>query len=146
MSSKNKEFNDLIKEINNIKINYKDITSKSIKKQIERNEKKPKEDNLQDISAHKEMINYQINKDLEFKRKARSVSIYAFLLISLLIIVNLILVLYWNPANLDYKVIIVLVTVTFANLFTIITVIFKYVFSPTKDMLDYNVNIYDKNE
>ncbi|MFQ3902691.1 hypothetical protein ABLV98_05625 [Staphylococcus sp. 50Mo3-1] len=101
---------------------------------------------MQDISTHKEMINYQINKDLEFKRIARIWSIVIFLLISLIIIVNLILILYWNPINLDYKVIIALITVTFANLFTIISVVFKYVFSPTKDMLDYNANIYDKEE
>lgn len=146
MSDGNKDINELIEEIKHIKINHKDDPSKSIKKQIEQNEKNPKEDNLQDISTHKEMINYQINKDLEFKRKARIWSIVVFLLISLIIIANLILILYWNPINLDYKVIIALITVTFANLFTIITVVFKYVFSPTKDMLDYNANIYDKED
>lgn len=125
-------------------VNITQKSSKSLKEQIEKNEKNPKEDNLQDISTHKEMINYQINKDLEFKRKARIWSIIVFLVISFIIVVNLILILYWNPTKLDYKVIISLITVTFANLFTIITVIFKYVFSPTKDMLEYNANIYDK--
>ncbi|MGK3149499.1 hypothetical protein VQE80_03535 [Staphylococcus shinii] len=146
MNDEKKDINELIKEIKHIQIKHKDNPSRSIKKQIEQNEKNPKEDNLQDISTHKEMINYQINKDLEFKRIARIWSIVIFLLISLIIIVNLILILYWNPINLDYKVIIALITVTFANLFTIISVVFKYVFSPTKDMLDYNANIYDKEE
>lgn len=146
MNDEKKDINELIKEIKHIQIKHKDNPSRSIKKQIEQNEKNPKEDNLQDISTHKEMINYQINKDLEFKRIARIWSIVIFLLISLIIIVSLILILYWNPINLDYKVIIALITVTFANLFTIISVVFKYVFSPTKDMLDYNANIYDKEE
>lgn len=145
MSNEKKDIDELIKEIKHMQVKNKVGSSRSIKKQIEQNEKNPKEDNLQDISTHKEMINFQINKDLEFKRKARIWSIVVFLLISIIIIVNLILVLYWNPINLDYKIIIALITVTFANLFTIITVIFRYVFSPTKDMLDYNANIYDKD-
>lgn len=144
MGSK-RNIEDLIERLNkDIDQNLK--SSRSLEEQIKKNEKNPKEDNLQDISTHKEMINYQINKDLEFKRKARIWSIIVFLFISLIIVINLILILYWNPTKLDYKVIISLITVTFANLFTIITVIFKYVFSPTKDMLDYNANIYDKDE
>ncbi|MDW3920984.1 hypothetical protein ABFV70_06820 [Staphylococcus arlettae] len=144
MGSK-RNIEDLIERLNkDIDQNLK--SSRSLEEQIKKNEKNPKEDNLQDISTHKEMINYQINKDLEFKRKARIWSIIVFLFISLIIVINLILILYWNPTKLDYKVIISLITVTFANLFTIITVIFKYVFSPTKDMLDYNANIYNKDE
>ncbi|MCE4988085.1 hypothetical protein [Staphylococcus haemolyticus] len=144
MGSK-RNIEDLIERLNkDIDQNLK--SSRSLEEQIKKNEKNPKEDNLQDISTHKEMINYQINKDLEFKRKARIWSIIVFLFISLIIVINLILILYWNPTKLDYKVVISLITVTFANLFTIITVIFKYVFSPTKDMLDYNANIYNKDE
>ncbi|UXR53582.1 hypothetical protein MUA82_05770 [Staphylococcus simulans] len=144
MGSK-RNIEDLIERLNkDIDQNLK--SSRSLEEQIKKNEKNPKEDNLQDISTHKEMINYQINKDLEFKRKARIWSIIVFLFISLIIVINLILILYWNPTKLDYKVVISLITVTFANLFTIITVIFKYVFSLTKDMLDYNANIYNKDE
>lgn len=144
MGSK-RNIEDLIERLNkDIDQNLK--SSRSLEEQIKKNEKNPKEDNLQDISTHKEMINYQINKDLEFKRKARIWSIIVFLFISLIIVINLILILYWNSTKLDYKVVISLITVTFAKLFTIITVIFKYVFSPTKDMLDYNANIYNKDE
>ncbi|MBO1222567.1 hypothetical protein [Staphylococcus nepalensis] len=140
-----KDITELIERLNK-DINQKFKSSKSLEEQIKKNEKNIKEDNLQDLATHKEMINLQIYKDLEFKRRARFWSILVFLVISLIIVANLILILYWNPTNLNYKIIIVLITVTFANLFTIITVIYKYVFSPTKDMLEYNANIYNKDD
>lgn len=122
------------------------ISNNHIKRQISKNQKQPLGDKRQDITSHKEMVNNHIAKELEFKRVAKNWSISIFLCISLIIIANLIILLYWNPAHLSDKVIIVLTTVTFANLFTIITVIFKYVFSPTKEMLDYNSNFYNHEE
>ncbi|EKH7754146.1 hypothetical protein OJ625_RS13795, partial [Staphylococcus pseudintermedius] len=137
---------DILKEIDEVKQNHNSQVSKSIVKQIKINEKQTKEDNLQDIQTHKEMINSHIVKELDFKRKARKVSIASFFIVGLLIILNLALVLYWNPLKLDYKVIITLVSVSFANLFAIILVVFKYIFSSTKEILDYNSKIYEDKE
>ncbi|WP_037554525.1 hypothetical protein [Staphylococcus hominis] len=124
----------------------KNVPNKYIQRQISKNQKQPLGDKRQDITSHKEMVNNHIAKELEFKRVAKNWSIIIFLCISLIIIANLIILLYWNPAHLSDKVIIVLTTVTFANLFTIIMVIFKYVFSPTKEMLDYNSNFYNHED
>ncbi|EGQ2705565.1 TPA: hypothetical protein K8107_000350 [Staphylococcus pseudintermedius] len=141
-----KSLEDILKEIDEVKQNHNSQVSKSIVKQIKINEKQTKEDNLQDIQTHKEMINSHIVKELDFKRKARKVSIASFFIVGLLIILNLALVLYWNPLKLDYKVIITLVSVSFANLFAIILVVFKYIFSSTKEILDYNSKIYEDKE
>ncbi|MTV22991.1 MULTISPECIES: hypothetical protein [Staphylococcus] len=146
MSKNGKSLEDILKEIDEVKLNHNSQFSKSIVKQIKINEKQTKEDNLQDIQTHKEMINSHIVKELDFKRKARKVSIVSFFIVGLLIILNLALVLYWNPLKLDYKVIITLVSVSFANLFAIILVVFKYIFSSTKEILDYNSKIYEDKE
>ncbi|HDT9275380.1 TPA: hypothetical protein REH32_002465, partial [Staphylococcus pseudintermedius] len=92
-----KSLEDILKEIDEVKQNHNSQVSKSIVKQIKINEKQTKEDNLQDIQTHKEMINSHIVKELDFKRKARKVSIASFFIVGLLIILNLALVLYWNP-------------------------------------------------
>lgn len=140
-----KKLYDEINGINN-EADFSSRPSNKEIKQISKNQKKPLGDKRQDIKSHKEMINSQIVKELEFKRIAKIWAIIIFLIISLIIIANLILLLYWNPINLKDKVLIVLIMVTFANLFTIITLIFKYVFSPTKEMLDYNSNFYNHEE
>ncbi|HAR5654006.1 TPA: hypothetical protein I1451_001767 [Staphylococcus pseudintermedius] len=75
-----KSLEDILKEIDEVKQNHNSQVSKSIVKQIKINEKQTKEDNLQDIQTHKEMINSHIVKELDFKRKARKVSIASFLL------------------------------------------------------------------
>ncbi|QDW99047.1 syntaxin family protein [Staphylococcus agnetis] len=146
MNKDKKSLNDILKEIHKIEQKSGPNFSKSIEKQIKDNEKQLKEDNLQDIQTHKEMINSHIVKDLDFKRKARKVSIICFLVIAVIIIANLGIVLYLNPAMLDYKVIITLVTASFANLVAIILVVFQYVFSSTKEILDYNSKIYEDKE
>lgn len=145
MDNANQELNEILKELEELHSDKDKVKNKTIDKQIEENEKRVKSDDFQGLETHKEIINKQIVDELEFKKKAKIWSIKTFLVISLIIIINLILILYWNPGHMDYKVIVVIVTATFANLFAIITLIFKYVFSPTKDMLDYNANIYDRD-
>lgn len=146
MSKVKKNLNDLLKEINEIEQKSEPDFSRNIERQIKENEKQLKEDNLQDIQTHKEMINSHIMRELDFKRKARKFSIISFLFVGALIILNLALILYWNPTKLDYKVIITLVSVSFANLFAIILVVFKYIFSSTKEILDYNSKIYGEKD
>ncbi|MHB7918989.1 hypothetical protein [Staphylococcus hominis] len=146
MSKVKKNLNDLLKEINEIEQKTDPDFSRNIERQIKENEKQLKEDSLQDIQTHKEMINSHIVKELDFKRKARKVSIISFFIVGALIILNLALMLYWNPTKLDYKVIITLVSVSFANLFAIILVVFRYIFSSTKEILDYNSKIYSEDE
>ena len=146
MSKVKKNLNDLLKEINEIEQKADPDFSRNIERQIKENEKQLKEDSLQDIQTHKEMINSHIVKELDFKRKARKFSIISFLFVGALIILNLALMLYWNPTKLDYKVIITLVSVSFANLFAIILVVFKYIFSSTKEILDYNSKIYGEKD
>lgn len=140
--------NELInkEQQNKDKNKFRDVSKNHIKRQISKNQKQPLGDKRQDITSHKEMINNHIAKELEFKKTAKSWSIFIFLIISIVIIANLILLLYWNPSHLSDKVLIVLTTVTFANLFTIIALIFRYVFSPIKEMLDYNSNFYTNED
>ncbi len=143
-----KRINQLYEENYNTNISYdkqKDYNKTKINnellKQILRNEKEDKVDDINDINNHKQTINKKIIEELNFKSKAKVWSIRIMLGISIVIMANLLVVLYWNPLNFDYKIILGLITATFANLFALITVIFKYVFSPTKEMLDYNSSL-----
>ncbi|MCJ1785172.1 hypothetical protein N7L96_12710 [Mammaliicoccus sciuri] len=140
--AKNKNSNKLDDKINqyNLKI------SKDLLKQISENEKEDKVDDISDIDSHKQIVNKKIIEELNFKSRAKVWAIKIMLGLSIIIILNLLLVLYWNPLNFDYKIILGLITATFANLFALITVVFKYVFSPTKEMLDYNSALITNKE
>lgn len=152
MSEENKQesvLDSLIHDINSLLKDEPANVTKSEAIQLEQDQVK-KVDNLQDIETHRQTINNEIVEEFKFKKQARMASIIVFLNLSFLLVINLLLILYWNPAKLDYKVIIVLITATFANIFAIVTLVFKYIFSPTKDMLDYNSNLnmpnYENNE
>lgn len=139
---KNKNSNKLDDKINqyNLKI------SKDLLSQISENEKEDKVDDISDIDSHKQIVNKKIIEELNFKSRAKVWAIRIMLGLSIIIILNLLLVLYWNPLDFDYKIILGLITATFANLFALITVVFKYVFSPTKEMLDYNSALITNKE
>lgn len=140
--AKNKNSNKLDDKIN--QYNFK--ISKNLLKQISENEKEDKVDDISDIDSHKQIVNKKIIEELNFKSRAKVWAIRIMLGLSIIIILNLLLVLYWNPLNFDYKIILGLITATFANLFALITVVFKYVFSPTKEMLDYNSALITNKE
>lgn len=137
------QLNKLLDKTQNSNSNY--ISDKfKYARQIKKNESKEKSDDAEDLKNHKEKINGYISKELRFKQIARLVSVVGFLILSFIIIVNLFLLLYWNPVNISDRVLIVITIATFTNLFALITVVFKYIFSPTKDMLEYNTNILEK--
>ncbi|QRN90219.1 hypothetical protein JRU67_11715 [Mammaliicoccus sciuri] len=140
--AKNKNSNKLGNKINQYNLNI----SKDLLKQISENEKEDKVDDISDIDSHKQIVNKKIIEELNFKSRAKVWAIRIMLGLSIIIILNLLLVLYWNPLNFDYKIILGLITATFANLFALITVVFKYVFSPTKEMLDYNSALITNKE
>lgn len=142
LHAKNKNSNKLDDKINqyNLKI------SKDLLNQISENEKEDKVDDISDIDSHKQIVNKKIIEELNFKSRAKVWAIRIMLGLSIIIILNLLLVLYWNPLDFDYKIILGLITATFANLFALITVVFKYVFSPTKEMLDYNSALITNKE
>lgn len=142
LRAKNKNSNNLDDKINkyNLKI------SNDLLKQISKNEKEYKVDDISDIDNHKQIVNKKIIEELNFKSRAKEWAIRIMLGLSIAIILNLLLVLYWNPLDFDYKIILGLITATFANLFALITVVFKYVFSPTKEMFDYNSALITNKE
>ncbi|HDG6057408.1 TPA: hypothetical protein PF767_002760 [Staphylococcus aureus] len=69
MDRDKRSLDDILKEINEIELKSRSEFPKDIINQIKVNEKQTKEDNLQDIQTHKEMINSHIVKELDFKRK-----------------------------------------------------------------------------
>lgn len=152
MNSKSTEFNleDEIAQLNELLDNThnssKNYSFDKLKyaRQIKKNESKEKTDDAEELKDHKEKINGYISKELNFKQIARLASVVGFLIISFIIILNLVLLLYWNPINVSDRVLVVITIATFTNLFALITVVFKYIFSPTKDMLEYNTNILEK--
>ena len=137
------QLNELLDNTQNSNSNYS-FDKFKYARQIKKNESKEKTDDAEELKDHKEKINGYISKELKFKQIARLVSVVGFLIISFIIILNLVLLLYWNPVNVSDRVLVVITIATFTNLFALITVVFKYIFSPTKDMLEYNTNILEK--
>lgn len=142
LQKKLKELND----ISSYKHSFKSKPKEEYIKQLKINEKLSKKDEKSDFEIHKEEINKEILNEIRYKKKFRNWAVTIFLIISVLLFINLIVSLYWNPLKWDYKVIIALITATFANLFTILALVFTFIFSPTKDMLEYNANLNNNIE
>lgn len=143
LESKITQLNELLDETQNSNNTF-NFDKLNFTRQIKKNESKEKSDDVEELKDHKEKINGYISKELKFKQIARLISVVGFLSLSLIIMLNLILLLYWNPGNISDKVLVVITIATFTNLFALITVVFNYIFSPTKDMLEYNTNILEK--
>lgn len=119
---------------------------KNTEKQITKNNQKTLMDDKDEFNRHKEKVYEFIDHEFDFKKKARKISVWAFLILSILMLINLLVILYWNPVSLSDSIILALITATCANIFTIIVLIFKFIFSPTKDMMDYNTQLNNNGQ
>lgn len=138
--SPNENMQDLIEKLANGE-NEKNIYTRVASRQIRRNNKGNIADNPDELVRHKSDIYTLLEDEMEFKKNARFVSIIILAALTMLILGNLGLVLYWNPKELGTAVIVSLITASFANIFAIVLFVFKYIFSPTKDIMEYNAKL-----
>lgn len=84
--------------------------------------------------------------ELHFKRNSRHKSFWALIILTSVLLLNLGAILYWNPTSLSDNIVIAMITATFANVFALIALIFRFIFSPTREILDYTKGISKDSE
>lgn len=111
-------------------------------------------DDLDDLLAYKRAVRKSAINQIDFKDKWRSISIFIFLAFTGLLLCNLFSLIYLSGIKIsipvlktytfpkvDSKVILIITTATFVNVFAVILLLFKYIFSPTADLLNHNRDI-----
>lgn len=102
-------------------------------------------DDYDSFNNYKEFMLEEVRSEITFKRHARIWSLSILGGLSLFMFVNVFIMIYgggrsfWKISipTFDSKIILAMITATFANLFAIITLVFKYIFSPTSDLMTH---------
>ncbi|MFK3492545.1 hypothetical protein LOQ69_01855 [Staphylococcus aureus] len=110
-------------------------------------------DDIKDFYEYKKHLRESTKKQIDFKDNIRGLSLLLFGLITIVLSLNLFVLLYlqgfktsiWGlpitvPKS-NTKLLIFFASVTFVNIFGIITFLFKYIFSPIQDILTHNKDI-----
>lgn len=107
-------------------------------------------DSFETYSYYKNAMIIEAKNEVVFKRHVRKWSLILLGVIAILMIVNVMVMIY-GPNKLlfnrlripdfDIKLVLAMITATFVNLFAIITLVFKYVFSPTSELLNHTKEI-----
>ncbi|MBA8777050.1 MULTISPECIES: hypothetical protein [Staphylococcus] len=110
-------------------------------------------DDIKDFYEYKKHLRESTKKQIDFKDNIRGWSLLLFGLITIVLSLNLFVLLYlqgfktniWGlPISVpksNTKLLIFFASVTFVNIFGIITFLFKYIFSPIQDILTHNKDI-----
>ncbi|EGQ3040398.1 TPA: hypothetical protein I1848_001481 [Staphylococcus pseudintermedius] len=110
-------------------------------------------DDIKDFYKYKKHLRESTKKQIDFKDNIRGWSLLIFGLITIVLSLNLFVLLYLQGFKIrlfglpisvpesDTKLLIFFASVTFVNIFGIITFLFKYIFSPIQDILTHNKDI-----
>lgn len=107
-------------------------------------------DSFEKYSTYKNFMIEEVEKEVKFKSKVRMISLISLGIIGVLMIFNVLVMLYgpgqqiskgYMIPKFDSKLVMAMITATFVNLFAIITLVFKYVFSPTSELLNHTKEI-----
>lgn len=135
---------ELKKDVNpeNIRLT---ITSKEEREYAEEDRKNA----FDDYQEYKKAVRDSVKKQIKFKDKWRQITLVSLIVLSIILFLNLIVLIYfpgvtwWGytfPTT-DKSIIIVFVSATFLNTFALLTLIFKYIFSPTDNLMQHNKDI-----
>lgn len=102
-------------------------------------------DDLKEFKSYKNFMFTEVKNEVQFKRKARNWSLTILSALSLFLFINIFVMIYGSGSTIkkitiptfDSKIILAMITATFVNLFAIITLVFKYIFSPTSDLMNH---------
>lgn len=102
-------------------------------------------DEFSSFQEYKKFMYNEVKKEVKFKSDARKWSLIILAIISLLLFINIFVMIYLNGSTIckisfpkfKTEVVMAMITATFVNLFTIVTLVFKYIFSPTKDLMEH---------
>lgn len=108
--------------------------------------KKNEYDDIDTFDRHQNFLLTELQNEIEFKRKARIWSISILSAIGLIMLLNIFAMLYFQGSKFmkviavpefESGIVLAMIGATFANLFAIITLIFKYIFSPTSELMTH---------
>lgn len=135
------ELSDLVSEFNSDSNQNSDLSSKE-----EFFENKNIFDSLEDIQKeHIKQISNILIKELEHKQKLRSISVYlAIVILSVfgISIISLYITLLIRQVPLSDKLLLGITVTMFTSIIGLMTIIFKYSFSKTKDVTDHLKDSY----
>lgn len=90
-----------------------------------------------EFHAHHNLVRSLIIEELKSKHKFRKISYWLVMGIALSLLIFIYLFIFFKSATASLPLLITLTVSVFANLIALIGVIFKYVFSSTKEITDY---------
>lgn len=134
---------ELLKELReNIKLT---ISSNEERKYAEEDRKNA----FDDYDDYKKALRDSIKEQIKFKDKWRKNTLVALIILTGILFLNLIVLIYFPGVTwlgytfptTDKSIIIVFVSATFLNTFALLTLIFKYIFSPTDNLMQHNKDI-----
>ncbi|MEB7423301.1 hypothetical protein NGB98_01615 [Mammaliicoccus sciuri] len=110
-------------------------------------------DDIQDFYKYKKHLRESAKTQIDFKDSIRKKALITFLVLTTLLLVNLLIMLYlpnveikikgfyYKFPKFDIKLVMFFASVTFINIFGLIMFIFRYIFSPTTDLLNHNKDL-----
>lgn len=133
---------------------------KSLKDNVNKEESKPAKTSLEerkyaeedrenafdDYYEYKKAVRNSIKEQIKFKDKWRKITLVSLIVLTGILFLNLFILLYLPDVTLgkytfptmDNSIIVILVSATFLNTFALLTLIFKYIFSPTDSLMQHN--------
>lgn len=103
-------------------------------------------DNEDDIakSLLKE-LSKMIKKELESKQKNRGVLVW-FLIVSFAVLGIFMMCFLWKSNEYETPIVLAVVSGFFVNMIGLVIILVKYMFSPSKEIYDYTINIFKRKE
>lgn len=89
MGSKLDDNKHIISEINSMNNDHETENTLLLQDYVSKNEKHKKKNNLQNMSTNRNRMNYHIFQEFEFKWKARKISIWFFVDLCVIMLINL---------------------------------------------------------
>lgn len=89
----------------------------------------------QDEYSEAKVLNKSLQEHLDFKNKWGGWAVIITFIFVLIVLTLLYIIIFTLHDELDVMVLLLLTTVTFANVFTAILLILKFIFSPTKELI-----------
>ena len=97
-------------------------------------------DSFKDSQTYQKEIRDSVITQLRFKDKWRKRAIWGFIILTIVLLINLLVLVYGFSQKIDVKIIILFMSLTFVHTFTIIYFLFKYIFSSTDELIKHNKN------
>lgn len=103
-------------------------------------------DDIIDFKNHQSTVLKALGDEIKFKKHARIWSLVILCGLSLIMFINIFVMIYgqgrsfwgwFSIPEIRFEIILAMITATFVNLLAIVNLVFKYIFSPTKELMNH---------